>query len=318
MPLGFPRPLDARPRSDVSVIVPVYNHERYIGAALASVLGQSVRPREILCIDDGSTDGSARVVEVIAREYSEIRFWSRPNRGAHHTLNEGIDAAVGTYVAILNSDDVFHPGRLARCLAVLDARPNVDVVGTGIDFVDGEGRRIKNPWYEAACAFHREAGDLGLALVHANLLMTTSNVVARRAVFDDVGAFDDLRYAHDLDFFLNLVAKGKRLAMVRRPLIQYRFHGANTISEAHTNVRLEWAAVAAVFARRLQVGADRRRAGPEYQQKLREIMDRHGLGPAVSLLLRWLERTPSSDPVPSPGTCLADAALRTALQEVLA
>jgi glycosyltransferase involved in cell wall biosynthesis len=316
MPLGLPRPLDTRPRSDVSVVIPVYNHERYIGTALASALGQSVRPMEIVCIDDGSTDGSAEVVEALAREHAEIRFWSRPNRGAHHTLNEGIRASAGRYLAILNSDDLFHPGRLARCLAVLETRPDVDVVATGITFVDGEGRSIENPWYEAARAFHREAGDLGLALVHANFLMTSSNVVARRAVFDEVGEFDNLRYAHDLDFFLNLVAKGKRVAVVPRPLMKYRFHGANTIAEAHANVRLEWAAVAAVFARRIQVGTDSWRAGSQYQRRLREITDRHGLTPAVSLLLRRLDGVPS--PVPSAGACLADAALRTALQEALA
>jgi glycosyltransferase involved in cell wall biosynthesis len=183
MLFGFGRGRD-RQAVDVSVVIPVYNHERYVGEAIESALRQTAPPREIVCIDDGSTDGSARVVEELARGEPTIRFWSRPNQGANHTLNEGIRAARGSYVAILNSDDVFHPSRLERCVRKLEVDPAASAVATGISFIDGAGASVANPWYEDACAFHRGSGDLGLALVNANFIMTTSNLVARRAVFE--------------------------------------------------------------------------------------------------------------------------------------
>src|SRR4029450_2534625 len=127
-----------------------------------------------------------------------VRFWSRPNQGAHRTINECIGQARGRYLAILNSDDLYHPERLLRCLAVLEGDPNAAVVATGISFVNEHGNAIRFPWYEEARVFYERIGDLGLALVNGNFLMTTSNIVARRALFQEVGGFDDLRYAHDL------------------------------------------------------------------------------------------------------------------------
>lgn len=106
MGFGFTAAGRERPAADVSVVIPLYNHARYVGAAIESVLDQTLRPREIVCIDDGSTDGSAAVVEAMARRRPFLRFRSRPNQGAHRTLNEAIQEAQGRYVAILNSDDI--------------------------------------------------------------------------------------------------------------------------------------------------------------------------------------------------------------------
>ena len=102
----------------VSVVIPLYNHECYVAQALESVIEQSAKPLEIIVIDDGSSDGSALVVQEIARRYPEIVFWSHPNQGAHYTINAGIKRAKGEYIAILNSDDVYHPDRLEECIAI--------------------------------------------------------------------------------------------------------------------------------------------------------------------------------------------------------
>jgi glycosyltransferase involved in cell wall biosynthesis len=312
MPFGFARHKVVE--ADVSVLIPLYNHERYIGDALDSVLGQSVRPREIICIDDGSSDGSARVVEQFASRESLIAFKSRPNRGANRTINECIQAAQGRYVAILNSDDLFHPARLAHCIAALEADPGVAVVATDISFLDDNGRKIANPWYEAACAFYREVGDLGLALVNGNFLMTTSNIVAHRSVFETIGDFDDLRYAHDLDFFLRLVAQGQRLTIVRQPLLKYRLHTTNTISEAPSKVKVEWAAAVAFFARRIAVGPDSARRGTRYLERLLRVTDRHQLTRLIALVLLHARAADAG----SPGACLADDVFLAELQEAAA
>ena len=295
------RARSTRPAADISVVIPVYYHERFVGDAIRSVLRQTVSAREIICIDDGSTDGSPAVVEAFAREHPEIRFWSRPNRGAHNTLNEGIQAATGSVIAILNSDDVFHDSRLSRCQAVLDADPSISAVFTGLTSIDADGAPLKNPWYDGALAFHRQVGDLGLSLVNGNFLVTTSNLVARRSLFAELGTFDNLRYAHDLDFFLRLVAAGKRVSILSQPLLSYRLHGSNTILEAHQKVKLEWAVLTAFFAWRV-AGRELGGQGGDYLNRLLAVLAKHGLTQAVTRTLLHL-RGPGAG-AQSPGALL--------------
>lgn len=309
MRLWFGRAQTDGPAADVSVVIPVYNHERFVSAAIESVLSQTVQPREVLCIDDGSTDGSRRVVETLALQYPSVRFWSRPNEGAHRTINEGIREARGRYVAILNSDDLYHPERLWRALAVLEKDPGVTAVATNIAFVDENDARIRFPWYEETRAFYERVGDLGLALVNGNFLMTTSNIVVRRAVFDEIGDFDALRYAHDLDFFLRLLAHGKRLAVLPEQLLTYRVHSNNTISKDPLEMKLETAVVVAFFARRLALSSGASRREPHYLSRILEIAGHHELTRPVALAL--LHAQPDRTGLLSPGSCVADPAFRS-------
>jgi glycosyltransferase involved in cell wall biosynthesis len=295
--------------ADVSVVIPVYNHGRFVGAAIESVLSQVVRPREILCIDDGSTDSSARVVQAMAEHHPSVRFWSRSNRGASRTINEGIREARSQYLAFLNSDDLYHSERLCRCLAVLEEDPGVTAVATGISFVDENDNAIRYPWYEETHAFYEKIGDLGLALVNGNFLMTTSNLVARRAVFDEIGGFDDLRYAHDLDFFLRLLAHGKHLTVLPERLLTYRVHGSNTISEAPLDMSLETAVVVAFFVRRLASLQGESHHDPHYLSRLLEVTERNQWTRLVSLSLLHAQREGESGS--SPAACLADPAFRS-------
>lgn len=275
-------------RGGVSVVIPLYNHEHYIEQAVTSVLAQSRCPDEIVVIDDGSSDGSAEIMQRLCHEHSEIVFWSQPNQGAHSTINAGIERARGEYLAILNSDDVYHPDRLAECLHVLEREPSVTAVFTAIDFMDEHGRRVDNPWYEQARAFYDRGRDLGLALVNGNFFMTTSNLVIRRAAFDEIGRFAALRYAHDLDFFLRLQACGKQLRLLDRPLLSYRLHPNNTIREDARKVKVEWAAASALFL--YSIWRDNTQRDWSYLERFIEITDRNGLTASVLAFLTFFER----------------------------
>ena len=238
------------PAPRVSVVIPLYNHEKYIEAAIQSVLVQTVRPTEIIVIDDGSTDGSADVVRHLCKDHPEIIFWSWPNQGAHHTLNAGILRATGDFVAFLNSDDCFAPDRLAACLALVQSEPSIDVVATRASFLDDDGKAVANPWYEGALAFYRQEGDVAFALFRANFLVTTSNLFVRRSVFESVGTFAPLRYTHDLEFILRLVLGKKNIHFLDKPLVSYRLHEKNTISENKAREDIERSAVFAYFLHR--------------------------------------------------------------------
>src|SRR5262249_28391190 len=161
------------PLSTISVVIPLYNHDRYIAETLQSVLRQSRPAEEIIVIDDGSTDRSAEIAREFSREHPAIRVSSQANSGAHTAINAGIRQATGDLVAILNSDDLYRPDRLAIMAEEFEAEPALDALATAIDFIDEGGAGISNRWYEQGVDLYQRTQDLALTLVSGNVLMTT-------------------------------------------------------------------------------------------------------------------------------------------------
>jgi glycosyltransferase involved in cell wall biosynthesis len=277
----------------VSVVIPLYNHANYIAQAVRSVLVQGVIVRELIVVDDGSRDASASVIRELGRDEPRIIFWSQPNRGAHAAINAGLYRASAELVAILNSDDIFAPGRLQRLARALDDDPGADLAASGISFIDGESRPMANAWYEEAVRFLENSGDVALSLVNGNFLMTTSNFLMRRRVLDEIGCFAPLRYAHDLDYALRLLVRGRRIAKVSEILLSYRMHGSNTIDESHDRVRLEWAAVAAFFLHCLWDRPDSPSIDWARARAFTDLLDKHQLTRPVQLMMAWYRRHPT-------------------------
>ena len=273
----------------VSVVVPLYNHAAYIAPAIESVLAQGRVLRELVVIDDGSTDDSARVMQGLAARDPRIRFRTQANQGAHATINAGLRDCTGEFVAVLNSDDVYLPGRLDALALLLDAESGADIAASGIAFMDGQGAAICNDWYAEALAF-RAGRDMGTALVNGNFLMTTSNLLFRRDLTARIGAFAALRYAHDLDFVLRALALGHGIALLGAPLLRYRQHGSNTISEDHRRVRAEWAAVAAAYLTLLWDHPGAPEPDWEAAGAMEEVLARHALARAVHPCMAYLRR----------------------------
>src|SRR5262245_10450327 len=113
----------------ISVVIAVYNGEAMIGDAVASVLAQTLPPAEVIVVDDGSSDGTPAVVDRIAAGEPRVRRLRQdPNQGQAAALNRGVAEARGAYLAFLDADDVWRPDKLARQAALLDARPELEVV----------------------------------------------------------------------------------------------------------------------------------------------------------------------------------------------
>jgi glycosyltransferase involved in cell wall biosynthesis len=268
--------------SSISVVIPLYNHEAYIEAALESVFRQSLAPAEIIVVDDGSTDASASRVRALLATHPEIIFWSQPNQGAHHALNAGIHRATGQYVSILNSDDAYRQNRFEECLKILESRPDVSALATGVVFIDENGFEIPNQWYTDARAFYERVQDLSLALIHGNFFVTTSNLIVRKSVLEEIGYFAPLRYTHDLDFFLRLLASNKRIYFLDAPLLQYRMHRRNTIQEDRTKVHIERAAVTASYVHRAWCNRVRDAEDwPRYFRTLIDIAEQQGFAASL-------------------------------------
>jgi glycosyltransferase involved in cell wall biosynthesis len=296
----------------ISVVIPLYNHARFIADAVESVLIQGSVVRELIVVDDGSCDGSAAIMHGISARDPKIIFWSQPNRGAHAAINAGLWRATGDLLAILNSDDVYASSRLTTLAKALDTDPSADIAASGISFINTAGEPASNPWYEDALSFFKACGDMSLALINGNFLMTTSNFLFRRRLLDEIGYFAPLRYTHDLDFALRVLANRRRFALTEDRLLQYRLHDSNTISGNHTEVRLEWAIVTAAFLTSIRHHGE---VDWGYARALEGVLERHKLTLAVHLSMIHSGHSGSDTLEHSP--LLLDQAFRAFLVETL-
>ncbi len=268
----------------ISVVIPLYNHAAYIAEAIFSVLSQTYPVHEIIIVDDGSKDHSAEVVREVMANEPRIRFWTHENRGAHNTINAGIHRAQGDYIAILNSDDLYESRRFELACKYIVDNSYPDIVCTGINFINNDGKFIENKWYAEAMNFHRGSDDLALSLINANIYMTTSNFIIKRSLFGEIGGFANLRYAHDLDFLLRAVSRGRSVMALNEPLLRYRRHDSNTIDEGAHKVKVEWAACIAMYlysSRRREIFS---RGDGDFRRCL-QILETHGLTSMVLALI---------------------------------
>jgi tetratricopeptide (TPR) repeat protein len=227
-------------RAALSVVMPVYNHARFLPGTLASLAEQTRRPDEIVVVDDGSTDASAHVVASWARACGvPVVLVRQRNAGAHAALNRGLALACGRTVALANSDDRYARHRLERLVAALDDghRLAFSSVAT-IDDDDAPcDTKVARMLRERVAELARLPTMLH-AFVRHNAAVSTGNLVFRRALLDDTGGFAALRVCHDWDFVL-AASRATRFAFVDEPLYAYRLHDANTFAALTLTGRLE-------------------------------------------------------------------------------
>ena len=224
-----------------AVVIPLFNHERFIGETLRSVLAQTRAVDRVVIVDDGSADGSVEK----AREFSDARIsiLTQPNAGAHAALNRGIAEAARDceFIAILNSDDVFEPRRIEKCVGFLEKNPSLDVVCTRLKMIDADSRELdpndpKARWVSSL--WNARSPCLGEWLGVANFAKTSSNFVARSSYLA-AHPFRPYRYVHDY-FFAVMAALENKLGVLDEDLLRYRTHPTNTIkSDPAENVTRE-------------------------------------------------------------------------------
>ncbi len=221
----------------VSVIIPAYNHELFIGLAIDSVLTQSCGDFELIIINDGSTD---RTGEVIAGYTdSRIRYYEQENQDAYNTINRGLSLARGRYVAILNSDDIYENNRLERLVDETEQR-GLQCIFTDVMPINAGGEPLLDPefgwnrWHRKNREFYFQCGDLYTAFLKGNFMVTTSNLFLTREAVRKTGTFCSLRYLHDYDYIFRvmLACPGQVAYLHDEQLLRYRIHGGNTLGEA--------------------------------------------------------------------------------------
>jgi len=221
----------------ISVVMPAYNHERYVAEAIESVLNQSFEDLELVIVDDGSTDNTAQVI----RGFTDPRviYHYQENQDAFNSLNNGMALARGDFISIINSDDVYARTRLERMLQA-HGDTGVQCVFSDVLLIDDNSAPISDPdfwwiqWHEGNRQYYFDYQDLYAAFLHANIMVTTSNLFMTRKAYAAVGNFKPLRYLHDYDYIFRLLNAFPDSAgyVDDEKLVSYRLHGSNTLSEA--------------------------------------------------------------------------------------
>jgi glycosyltransferase involved in cell wall biosynthesis len=228
----------------VSVVIASYNHEKYVRAAIESVLAQSFQDFEILVTDDGSSDRTVAEVQVIADPRLSLEVLPR-NLGATIAINSTILRSTGEYIAILNSDDLFLAGKLERQVRFLDENPGIPAVFTRPSFIGEDGGPHPNPGPAIALAqetnrprhkWLRRFFRKGNGLCHPSVLI-------RRSCYDEIGLYNPaLAQVPDLEMWVRLLRRHE-IHLIDEPLVAFRIRDKQMNASAprpETIVRDQW------------------------------------------------------------------------------
>ena len=224
---------EAGPAPMVSVVIPAYNVAKYIGDAVQSVLDQDYEPKEIIVVDDGSTDGTVDALDAFG---DRIHVHRQRNAGSAVARNHGISQAKGKYIAFLDGDDVWLPGKLRAQVAYMEAQPGVGCTwGRWVEWRRRAGSfppltelvddsalaqtRIRAIPESSGWLYHRILTDF---------LVWTSTVMVRRSVIDEAGPLDPaLRRGQDFDYWIR-ISRLTPMHQLDAVFAAYRLHGQGT------------------------------------------------------------------------------------------
>jgi glycosyltransferase involved in cell wall biosynthesis len=216
----------------ISAILPLHQGRAHVAEAIRSVARQTLRPAELIVVDDGSNDGGVEEVEkLLVVEAAAIGFPVRvvrqECRGQSAARNRGALEAEGDLLAFLDQDDLWHPEHLADLAGALEADPAAGWAYSDFDEIDLAGRLV-------TVSFLREHGIQHpkrtlAACIASDLMVLPSASVLRRSAFDEVGGFDErLRGYEDDDLYVRMFRSGWRMAFVDRSLTRFRVHGSSS------------------------------------------------------------------------------------------
>lgn len=202
--------------SDISVIIPTYNRAERLVKAIESVLHQSLPPAEIVVVDDGSTDHTAELIDRISRSSSPpIRYFRQLNRGPAAARNYGIGRARHSYLAFLDSDDLWHRHKLAVQYRTLCSHPNFMISHTA-------ERWFRNNQHLNQKSYHLPPHGMIFKQSLRLCCVGMSTVMAHRNLFSRYGLFDEtLRCCEDYDLWLRVSAFEPFLLVDRRLTIKH-------------------------------------------------------------------------------------------------
>lgn len=198
-------------KQTISVIIPTYNSSSYITRTLDSVLSQNILPSEIVMVDDGSSDNTIETIEEYKRKNKDvlenIRIFQQKNMGAGAARNRAVKEASGEWIAFLDSDDIWMPGKMEAVRVAMETHPDSTIIAHdeyAVDEKDMESRRL--------CVLHEgydNSKDLFIQLYEGNLFSTSCMVIKKEIILKAGGFDESLRSAQDYDLWIRCGMYGK-------------------------------------------------------------------------------------------------------------
>lgn len=228
--MGYPATDNRGGTPEITVVIPAYNAAATVVRAIESVVAQHGVSVEILVVDDGSTDTTAAVVNSCIIDLDNARLLRMPrNGGVSAARNFGIAAARGPYLAFLDADDVWHPGKLVKQLACIAADPDITLVSCNSRLLTPDGTILKEGHVNRPPV---EGPDAWKTLLTYNFIPTPT-VLTRTALVHACGGFDEaLAVGEDLDLWIRLATLGK-VAILPDILVSY-YDTANSLMKRHS------------------------------------------------------------------------------------
>lgn len=200
----------------VSVVMPVYNAETTISTALDSLSAQTLEQTEIIVVNDGSTDGTLKIL----RSRKDIVLLDHAHRGVSAAANDGVAAAKGEYIARMDADDLSHPDRLERQASYLDAFPDIGMVGCRVNY--GGDRSLQGGYAEHVDWTNGLMSSEDVALNRfVDQPMPHPSIMFRAEYFERFGAYRDGPFPEDYELFLRWMANGVKAAKVDAELLTW-------------------------------------------------------------------------------------------------
>jgi len=279
----------------VSVVMPVYNAQRYLAEAVQSILHQTFRDFELIAVDDGSKDNSLAMLQEFARSDPRVRIISRPNTGIVGALNDGVAAARGEFVARMDADDIALPERLEKQIAFMEKHSDCAACGGKAIIISPEGIPIEEQWKRTGNQ------EIQAALFSGDDHLCHPATLIRRDLLLRAGSYRrEYEWVEDLDLWLRLGEIGE-LANLTDVILKYRRHlGSVThLRETTQQARREQTLREARLRRGMPpaepaaVGIQSTPAGTMSNWALLALQNRYW-GSAIRLSARAVRRFPAS------------------------
>lgn len=227
----------------ITIVAPAYNHELYIEDALSTVANQSYQNKELIVIDDVSTDSTSEIIErVISKDSFKASFPGgitfikhEKNMDAPYSLNEGARLAKGDYIAFINTDDKYDKNRLEVMMKALEDNSSEFAFSTA-KTIDGNGNEFDYLYFDEVLGLIDKYPRINIALLESNVVLSTGNILMTKSLFEKAGGYDArYHYIHDWNF-------SQKCALLTEPVFvkdtayNYRLHGLNTIQKKNRDM----------------------------------------------------------------------------------
>lgn len=212
----------------VSIIIPSYNHEKYIEECILSIINQTYENIELIVIDDGSTDSSNIILTKLQQQYNFI-YIHRPNQGLINTLNEAIHLAQGEFVSWMGSDDFFVPEKTQLQINFFNANPDFALCYGKMTFIDNNSKIIKEAKSNSFAAGYVLPKLLYKCFIPLPTIMVKKDILLQYG-------FDERFFLEDYPLWLK-IAKSYKVGYVNETLTYYRLHGSNASANLIKMVR---------------------------------------------------------------------------------